>query len=156
MKYAGHSEIHNAMKRNLIERMGDEVHQYAFPPPIFDHMQGEYRHLDLDAGRMIIRFPFFEHYLNPYGVMQGGVIAAAVDNTIGPLSVLLAPPNVTRRLEITYSKPVSSDMEYIDVEAIFKSREGQMLEFRFNVFSPNGRKLVRGKSTNWIIENEEN
>jgi len=34
--------------------------------------------------------------------MQGGMIAAAVDNTIGPLSFLVAAPNVTRRLEMKY------------------------------------------------------
>jgi len=33
------------------------------------------------------------------------MVAAAADNTLGPLSVLVAPPNLTRRMEITYARP---------------------------------------------------
>jgi hypothetical protein len=43
--------------------------------------------------------------------MQGGMIATAVDNTIGPLRDVVAPPNVTRTLEMRNSHPVNSEME---------------------------------------------
>jgi len=86
----------------LRDRLGDRVAEYAFPPPVFALMKGEFVELDLDAGLLSARFPVLESYLNPYGSMQGGMIAAAVDNTLGPLSVLVAPPNVTRRLEVKY------------------------------------------------------
>jgi acyl-coenzyme A thioesterase PaaI-like protein len=52
-----------------------------------------------------------EKYRNPFGTMQGGMIATAVDNTIGPLRDVVAPPNVTRTLEMRYSHPVNSEME---------------------------------------------
>jgi hypothetical protein len=44
---------------------------------------------DLEA-----RFPVL-HEFQSYKVTQGAVLAAAVDNNLGPLSTL--PPNVTRR-----------------------------------------------------------
>ena len=35
---------------------------------------------DLDRGVMKNTFPVLENYLNSFGVMQGGMIAAAIDN----------------------------------------------------------------------------
>ena len=42
--------------------------------------------------------------------MQGGMIAAAVDNIVGRLSMLIAPPNFTRNLEMKYKKAINSDL----------------------------------------------
>ena len=67
------------------------------PPPVFTSMQGEFVDFDLEEGILVTRFPVRQDYLNPYGAMQGGMVAAAVDNTLGPLSMLVAPPNVTRK-----------------------------------------------------------
>jgi acyl-coenzyme A thioesterase PaaI-like protein len=117
-------------------------------------MAGEFIALDLDAGVLAAQFPVRESYLNPYGTMQGGMIAAAVDNTLGPLSMLVAPPNVTRRLEMTYSRPVTLDMDAILVEARLIERRDRWLIFRADVRSRDGLRLVRAKATHWIIDAE--
>jgi acyl-coenzyme A thioesterase PaaI-like protein len=126
--------------------------QFTFPPPIFAVMRGEFVDLDLDAGMLTTRFPVRERYLNPYGTMQGGMIAAAVDNTLGPLSMLIAPPNVTRRLEMTYSRPVTLDMGHIVVNAELLERKDRWLFFRAEVRSQEGLRLVRSKATHWILQ----
>ena len=100
------------------------------------------------------RFPVLVDYLNPYGALQGGVIAALVDNTVGPLSVLVAPPNVTRRLEIKYSKPIKPDLEYITIESCLVERDGPKLIFKTRVYDQHGKTLSTAKSVHWILKSE--
>ncbi len=133
-------------------KLGDRIDQYAFPPPVFVTMRGEFVQFDLDAGSLTVQFPVLESYLNPYGTVQGGMVAAAIDNTLGPLSLLLAPPNVTRRLEITYSRPVTLDMGHITVDAKLLERQDRWLFFQATVRGPEGRRLARAKATHWILD----
>jgi len=136
----------------LRRRFADRMDQYAFPPPVFAAMQGEFLEIDLENGTLTVKFPVLESYLNPYGTMQGGMIAAAVDNTLGPLSVLVAPPNVTRRLELAYSKPVTPDLEQIIVTGRHLERKDRWLFFRADVYDSDGNRLARAKAVHWIIE----
>ena len=132
--------------------MGERIDDYAFPPPVFVAMKGEFLKLDLDGGLLTARFPIMESYLNPYGSMQGGMVAAAVDNTLGPLSVLVAPPNVTRRLEMTYSRPVTPDVQYVVVTAQLLERKDRWLFFKADARTPAGLRLARAKAAHWILD----
>ena len=136
----------------LRNRLGERMKDYAFPPPVFVAMQGKFLQLDLDAGFLVVQFPVLESHLNPYGTMQGGMVAAAVDNTLGPLSVLVAPPNVTRHLEMTYSRPATLDMGSIDVEARLLERIGRRLFFRAEVRTSDGLRLARARAVHWILD----
>jgi acyl-coenzyme A thioesterase PaaI-like protein len=138
----------------LRHKLGERMDAYAFPPPIFVVMEGEFLELDLEAGSLTVRFPVRENWLNPYGTMQGGAVAAAVDNTLGPLSVLVASPNVTRRLELTYSRPATLDMGHVIVSARLLERQGRRLFFRADVRSPEGLRLARAKALHWIVDEE--
>jgi acyl-coenzyme A thioesterase PaaI-like protein len=135
----------------LKEKFGEQIKDFLFPPPIFEAMQGELVKLDLENNSLTARFPILESYRNPYGAMQGGMIAAAVDNTLGPLSVLVAPPNVTRTLEMKYSRPVRPEMEYIVVQGKMLERKDPQLFFTARVSSPDGHKLAICKAVHWII-----
>ncbi|MBS3784702.1 MAG: PaaI family thioesterase [Anaerolineae bacterium] len=136
----------------LRDTVGDRIDTFALPPPVFATMEGEFVELDMHAGVLTARFPMRKAYLNPYGTMQGGMIAAAVDNTLGPLSMLVAPPNVTRRLEMTYSRPVTSDMPHIIVRGELLERDDRWLHFRADVRSPDGLRLARSRATHWISD----
>ena len=136
----------------LRDRIGDRIDTFALPPSVFATMEGEFVELDMHAGVLKARFPMREAYLNPYGTMQGGMIAAAVDNTLGPLSMLVAPPNVTRRLEMTYSRPITSDMPHIIVRGELLERDDRWLHFRADVRSPDGLRLARSRATHWISD----
>jgi acyl-coenzyme A thioesterase PaaI-like protein len=136
----------------LKHKFGDRIDEYAFPPPVFVAMQGEFLELDLDEGLLVARFPVLESYLNPYGSMQGGMVAAAVDNTLGPLSVLVAPPNVTRRLEMTYSRPATPDVQYLVVSARLLERKGRWLFFKADARTPSGLRLARARAAHWILD----
>jgi acyl-coenzyme A thioesterase PaaI-like protein len=61
------------------------------PPPCLVDMQAEPVEY-VDGERLVMRFPVLERYRNPFGFMQGGFVLAALDNTMGPFSFLIAPP----------------------------------------------------------------
>ena len=136
----------------LRDRLGDRMNEYPIPPPIFTAMRGEFVAYDLDEATLTTRFPVLESYLNPYGTMQGGMVAAAVDNTFGPLSMLVAPPNVTRQLEMTYSRPVTPGTQFIVVTARLLERSGRRLRFTADVRDTDGRRVARAKATHWIVD----
>ena len=87
--------------------------------------------------------------------MQGGLVAAAADNTLGPLSMLVAPPNVTRTLDMKFSQPVTPDLENIIVKARLQERDGRRLIFTAEVRDQSGKLLARARALHWIIEMEE-
>jgi acyl-coenzyme A thioesterase PaaI-like protein len=107
---------------------------------------------DLEVEWLTARFPVPAEYLNTYGSMQGGMVAAAVDNTLGPLSMLVAPPNVTRRLQMKYSRPVTPDLNFIIVEARLTERKDRWLSFRAEVKDEEGTLLARARAVHWIVD----
>ncbi len=137
--------------QQIINKVDDQAGKFLVPPPVFTTMHGEFLALDLDAGTIKVSFPVLEEYLNPYGTMQGGMIAAAVDNTIGPLSFLVAPVNVTRNLELKYSQPATLQTGCIYVSAELFERQGRQLFFKAKVMDSDGLILARAKATHWII-----
>jgi acyl-coenzyme A thioesterase PaaI-like protein len=136
----------------LKSKMGDRIRKYVFPPPVFVTMGGKFIGFDLDQGFLSAKFPVLESYLNPYGAMQGGMVGAAVDNTLGPLSVLIAPPNVTRKLEVIYSHPITMDMEYIVIKARLLERMDPRLYFAADVYNYAGLRLARSKAVHIILD----
>ena len=134
------------------ERLGDRAGAYRIPPPVFIAMQGELLAFSPEDGVLRARFPVLEKHLNPYGAMQGGMVAAAIDNTLGPLSMLVAPPNVTRRLELKYSRPVTPDLEHIMVEGRLLECKGQQVKFSAEVRDQEGVLLARARAVHWIID----
>ena len=144
--------ILSMMTQILKERLGNRMDEFAIPPPVLSMMEGEFLEFDPDKSVLSARFPVLEEYLNPYGSMQGGMIAAAVDNTLGPLSMLVAPPNVTRTLEMKYSLPITLDMDSIIVTAKLLERKPPRLFFEADVRNLQGQRLARCKAVHWIIE----
>ena len=123
-------------------------------PPVFREMKGQIIAYDLEAGTLTCRFPVETRYQNPYGTMQGGMIAAAVDNTFGPLSVLVAPPNVTRQLEIRYKRPITAEHKYITITATIHSREHPYLVLRAQVRTDSGELAATAKARHFILPKE--
>lgn len=144
-----------SITKMLHDRLGDEIDDFLIPPPVFELMQGEFLSIDVDSGMIKTRFPVLAAYQNPYKIMQGGMVAAAVDNTIGPLSFLVAPLNVTRRLEMKYSRPITVDMQHIIVEARLGAQDGRRLTFSAEVRDQSGTLLARGQAFHWIVEGDE-
>ena len=150
-----HVALSPAIMEAIRERLGDRLEEYAIPPPVFCTMGGEFLAFDAQGGVLEARFPVLEAFLNPYGAMQGGMVAAAVDNTLGPLSMLVAPPNVTRRLQMKYSRQVTPDLGHITVKARLLERKGRWLSFSAEVRDPDGVLLARAQASHWIVDAPE-
>ena len=126
------------------------------PPPVLEEMEAEirdYRPAEADGvgAALVVRFPVLERYQNPMGIMQGGMVAAAVDNVVGPLSYLVAPPSVTAQLTMTYLAPVTPDLGHITVEATLVTRAGRQLVFDATVSAPDGTALAMARATQTIV-----
>jgi len=141
-------ELHPVLEEKLKGRT-DEIN---FPPPVFETMQGKVINFDINKNTLTNRFPVLSKYLNPYGTMQGGIIAAAIDNTIGPLSLLVSPPNFTRYLTVKYGKVVSPEIGFIFVKALFTGKKKRQLFFEAIVENSDGEKLASAKATHWVID----
>jgi len=135
----------------LEEKLQGASDDITFPPPAFDAMKGEFIAFDVEKETFTNKFPVLKEHLNPYGYMQGGFISAAIDNTIGPLSLLVSSPNFTRSMEIKYGKVISPSFDYIYVTARFIKKKKRQLFFEAIVANSDGEKLVSAKSTHWII-----
>lgn len=133
-------------------RLGERAGEFQIPPPVFENMRGEFIGFDASAGWLRARFPVLESQLNPYGAMQGGMLAAAIDNTLGPLSMLVAPPNVTRRLTVKYSRQVTLEMSEIVIEATLVERDGRWLRFHADARDNDGRIIARANALHWILD----
>ncbi len=139
----------------ISRRLGERKKNYMIPPPVFVAMKGEFITFNEQDGVLKTKFPIQTQFLNPFYSLQGGIVAAAVDNTFGPLSMLVAPPSVTRRIEMKYSRPVTPDLGYITVEATFVKRDHRMLTFRADVRDLRGNLLARAKAIHWILDESE-
>ena len=135
----------------LEEKLGDQRGRFLLPPPVYETISAEVLNVDVEEGWLLLRFPMLHRYLNPYGTMQGGMIAAAVDNAIGPLSMLLAEPNVTHTLELEFLKPVSGSLEYIDVRASLRERQKRRLVFSAEVLDPEQRLLAKATAIHLVV-----
>ena len=65
--------------------------------------------------------------------------------------MLVAPPNVTRRLEIKYSRPITPDLEHITVQGRLLAHEGRRLSFSADVRDRQGLLLARARAEHWIV-----
>jgi acyl-coenzyme A thioesterase PaaI-like protein len=140
------------MLQVLEARYGQGLKDFLLPPPSFGWMQGELVDFDPQAGTLITRFPVRPEYLNPHRIVQGGILAAAVDNTLGPLSMLMAPPNVTRRLEMKYSRPLSVESEWMQVTGKLLDSQGRQLRLSAEVRDSAGRLIARASALHWIVD----
>jgi len=137
------------------EKYAEKANELLIPPPVFNEMEGEFVALDLEEHTLSMRFPVLKRYLNPYRSMQGGMIAAAVDNTLGPLSMLVASSNVTRRLEMKYIRPVDLESSYITVVGKLVEQNTRDLIFSAEVQDSKGNLMAKARATHWILETPE-
>jgi acyl-coenzyme A thioesterase PaaI-like protein len=150
-----HSALPSTIVDTIDDRVGERLSENPIPPPAFVAMHGQFDAFDAAGGVLAARFPVLEEQLNAYGSMQGGMVAVAVDNTLHLLSMLVAPPNVTRRLYMKYSRPITPDLEYITVKGRFLKRRGQWLEFSAEVRDQEEALLARARAIHWIAGDPE-
>lgn len=138
---------------NALKSMGQKTDGLGIalqlPPASFIDMEGRFEKYEKNK-RLVVSFPVKENQTNPMGMMQGGYIAAAFDNTFGPLSYLTTQkPMVTIDLSCQYIRGVETKQR-IRVEAVIVARGFSTLHMTGQMFSEKG-KLLATASTNYLI-----
>lgn len=111
------------------------------PPPCLVEMQGEPVEY-VEGELLVMRFPVLERWQNPLGFMQGGFIAAALDNTLGPFSYLVAPPSVTTQFNLSFLRPIPPQMPWFTCSARSVDRSAQTLHLAGEALDPDGKRLA--------------
>ncbi|MCW5580258.1 MAG: PaaI family thioesterase [Luteimonas sp.] len=120
------------------------------PPPCLVDMQGECLGYE-DGVRLCMRFPVLARYRNPLGNMQGGFVVAALDNTIGPFSFLIAPPSATTSLDTQYLRPVTSAETHVTCSAWLVERTRNTLHIHAQATNGEGKVVALAQSVNQIL-----
>ena len=131
--------------------LGEKVEEFNLPPPSFEIMQSKIIEFDADEKFIVVKMPVLELWLNPYGTMQGGIIVGTIDNAVGPLSLLVAPKNMTRSVESKLLKPIVTDLEYIYVTAKLVEHKKRRLTFEALVQDKENNTYAKATLTNWIL-----
>lgn len=95
-----------------------------------DHPTG--LHLQVTAGEgmsLVARFTVDVHHQGAPGLAHGGLLAAAMDETLGALNWLHRRPAVTARLEVDYRRPVPIE-SILHLDAEIAGIEGRKIYTR--------------------------
>ncbi|MFC6878843.1 MULTISPECIES: PaaI family thioesterase [Actinomadura] len=94
-----------------VQRQGpfwDVVAGRVPPPPAAELLGWELVAVDPEQGTIEVAFQAGESFTNPMGVIQGGFLAAMLDDTLGPALVATLPPDrfaPTLDLHVQYLRP---------------------------------------------------
>lgn len=121
------------------------------PPPSLEEMKTEFVAFDEAARSLAARFPVEARYQNPLGYMQGGFLVAAIDNTLGPLSYLVAPPSVTLQMSTQFLRPVAAETKYIVVHGRVDEMTKSYLFMSARVLDPRDRVVAIAQATAQIL-----
>lgn len=97
------------------------------PPPCFDFLHAEL--LSAENGRAVVRFIPTEQMENPYGSIQGGIIAGMLDNVFGPAVVSAMPSSRTSTIQmsVNYLRSVKAGEPIIGIAQVVKLGRTQVL-----------------------------
>jgi uncharacterized protein (TIGR00369 family) len=78
------------------------------PPPAAVTLGFKLLEIDAERGAIRVQFEAKPEFLNPMGVVQGGFVAAMLDDTLGPALVCTLPPDhfaPTIELKVNFIRP---------------------------------------------------
>ena len=105
---------------------------------------------------MVCRFAPTPEMENPYGVIQGGLLAAMIDNMVGPAVFSVAPDrrSTTIYLSVSFLSPARPGEILRGVAEVVKAGRSQVyVEARLER-EADGALLVRATATNLLLGDE--
>ena len=138
-----HTELHAA----LHAVMSASPRTRFMPPPVMEHLEMLFTAYEPGAS-LRAAFPSRHPFANSAGIVQGGILCAALDCIYGSLAVLEArAPCVTLTLNCTYVRPVPADDEPYVVEVRLGQVEGRVIHLEGVVIDQAGAVAVTSTST---------
>ena len=86
----------------------DAIEGRAPMPPVADLLGWQLDEVDPAAGTITVTFEARPEFANPMGNIQGGILAAMLDDTMGPALVATLPPGQfapTLEMKVSYFAP---------------------------------------------------
>lgn len=117
------------------------------PPRVFFLLGGRFTAYDEGSAVLTARFPVKAEYRNPLGFMQGGMIVAAADNTMGPLCFLQGFLGVSTQINTTFVRPVTPTDDEIEVTARVVERTASLAQVAATVTNAGGKTVVLCQAT---------
>lgn len=128
---------------------------FQFPPPSLETLQVEYTTVE-PGKRIIAKFPYQKRFSNPVGLYQGGFLAAAIDEVLGPLSYITAgTPCMTLSLNVTYLKAFPESLGHVVIEGSVLQKTKSLIFLRAEVRSPTGDLIAHAESHATIMREDQ-
>lgn len=142
------AQIFREMFGDSPKQLGD--HSVQIPPNSILEFGGRFLEYE-SRTRLLQEFPAQEKHANPLGNLQGGVIAALIDDTMGPLSFAAArSPTTTLNLAVNYLRAVRCPAT-VTVEARITGRGRQILFLEAQVTDTRGRLVATATSSVLVL-----
>lgn len=135
----------------FMKKMMSMTEGLAMPPKCFIEMGG--RFVEYKENKSIkLAFPVQERFSNPAGNLLGGMISAAFDNTMGPLSYLTAKrPTASLDLNVTFIKYIRPEDKELIVEANIVKISKKFIIFEGRAYNPDNELIATGTSRMMIL-----
>lgn len=117
-----------------IERLGpfwDMIEGRLPAPPVARLLGWTLERIDPEQGTIRVRFEGRDEFLNPVGSIQGGILAAMLDDTLGPAAAALLGGDAfaqTLELKTSFLRPARPGRLYGDARVVHRGREIVFLE----------------------------
>lgn len=122
------------------------------PPPTYEYLNAET--LEESPGRVRCRFRPTEAMTNPWGAVQGGILAAFFDDTMGPavFSIAAGRGFTTVSIHVTYLKAARPGEPVVCEATVVKHGRTQAYAEASLVRESDGELLARASSVNLFLE----
>lgn len=131
------------------------VHDEGFthdPPPAARLLGWRLEHFDPEAETLRCSFHAGEQFLNPAGVVQGGILAAMLDEAMGPLASFIQQKPIfsqTLEIKVSYLSPAQPGRIFGEAKFVKMGRNIGFMEGRLT--SPEGEVLAIATTTTRLL-----
>jgi uncharacterized protein (TIGR00369 family) len=122
------------------------------PPPAAQTLGFKLHDVDPAAGTIHVEFDAKPEFLNPLGAVQGGFLAAMLDDTLGPALIATLPPDQfapTIELKVNFIKPAQPGVIHGFGRVV--SRGGTIAFLSGELKTPQGELIATATATARIV-----
>jgi uncharacterized protein (TIGR00369 family) len=137
------------------ERVGpfwDAMEGRAPMPPVAELLGWQLEEIDPEAGTIVVKYDAKPQFTNPLGNVQGGIVAAMLDDAMGPALVATLPPGQfapTLEMKISYLAPAKVGPLWAHGRVVKRGRSTAFVEG--DLVDEHGKLIARATATVQII-----
>lgn len=122
-------------------------------PPAATHLGLRFLEAEPQSGRILVEFAARAEFTNPHGQVQGGFLAAMLDDTLmGALATLLEPNEFATTLEIKVSFLRAAGLGKLRGEGRVVRRGRSVAFLEGSLHSESGEEMATASATARILE----